>query len=173
MLESGAHAQLTATTITNCSASLGGGVCAECGYNAKEDVNADLYGSTNMSVNASFIRNHGLDLVAGPFFKLTFLNPAVINSTSTGVVWHTTVCDNGEDFIETLGYCQPCRPFTFSIFAGAKGKQNFCTQAPSNARAPGGAVLVPLEGYYQGAPVKTSICSGCLSLTGNYTNIIR
>lgn len=173
LLEAGARAELKRTTITNCSARLGGGVCAECNYNAKEDGIADLYGGTNVIVNASFSGNYGLDLVAGPFFNLTFENPSVINSSSVGVVWHKKSCEIGEDFVDALGYCEPCRPFTFSAVAGAEGKQN-CTQAPSsNARARGGAVLVPLDGNYQGAPVEMLVCTGCLNFTGDYTNINR
>jgi predicted outer membrane repeat protein len=179
-----------ATIVSNCTFTgnqawhSGGAVCTYMPGDFPEgkvpDVGIDL--DTGLTVSSTyFFDNKGMfsKLMVGPHFALNLPphpDPAQQANMPHGVVWRKRLCGNGEQYNNISGYCDPCPAFTHLLRsdpAVQKGvprniSDEQCKPAPSNAVAPGGAVLVPhdlhwhLPGAYgEHVPQTVLNCKDC------------
>lgn len=117
MLEAGASAIITATSITHCVASQGGGIYAELSEGAKEASSSAAYNTSIIAIDADLQDNSASNLVVGPFWHISFTNLSLINESSEGVVWGRKLCRKGEYISNTTQFCTPCPAFSFSLLA--------------------------------------------------------
>lgn len=157
MLQAGAHTDIDDSTISNCTALAGGGVCTDMAdASSAAEKGADITAfdrQTHLNVSANFSGNAGGNVTAGPYFELRFdaTRPGGINWYSKGVQWWTRLCDTG-DYLSGSGFCEPCPANTYSmqrVEAPSRGHNSTeCTKAPPTGYAPGGAMLIALGQHW-------------------------
>jgi hypothetical protein len=149
MLQGGAHTVIRDSTIEDCNALVGGGVCTDMADDARKgDSDKPFDRKTELRLTARFINNTGGDVYAGPYFELYFGKPTEgINWFSPGVQWWMRVCDLG-DRLSSNGFCEECPAGQYSMLpvntsSGAEGHNaTDCINAPTTGYAPGGAILI-------------------------------
>lgn len=184
MLQPGAHTCIEHTNISNSAALLGGGLCTDMADDAKAEGRARDYDlRTNITVkDVMFDNNMGMDIVAGPYFNLSFLTPEQVNQSSAGVTWRKRLCSLGEYLANSTGYCETCPAYTYSHERASPGmpghERDRCDQASPNTHAPGGAVLVALTDHWHAAPhedqdMRDPSCLDCAAWAGSTSHIMR
>jgi hypothetical protein len=157
MLQAGAHTNVEDTTIEDCTALAGGGVCTAMADDASKELFGTIYDrKTQLSLDVTFSNNAGGHVLAGPYFELKFAEPAQPNATnwySKGVKWWTRLCDMGEYLSTSSGFCQVCPGGTYLLkMVDARGARGHtvenCTTAPPTGYAPGGAILIAKSNHW-------------------------
>jgi hypothetical protein len=179
MLQSGAHALILNTTIVGCQANTGGAICTDMADDAQDanatvDTTFDL--QTDLWVDIVVHGNKGGNLVVGPYFYLRLLDFSRLAPRSPGVVWRRRLCTGRGGFVSNSGYCERCPPYTYSVDVNYPGhNRTSCTDAPSIAHAPGGAVLVPLKDHWSGANMSVHYlgCTDCTPWIASLEEIKR
>jgi hypothetical protein len=152
-----------------CTASSGGGVCTAVADDPKlEGKSTEFDLTTQLMVDATFEKNLGGDIVAGPYFELRFPAHSAIKWWNESVQYRRRLCRTGE-YLSNSGFCEQCPANTYSMYKWdppALGHNNTeCLKAPPSGYAPGGAVLIALSEHWHNhgdsSPGSTGPYPGC------------
>lgn len=154
MLQAGAHTTLKNSTIANCTALSGGGVCTDMADAAPDGKSTKFDRRTALSVQYDGVfGNAGGDVVAGPYFELNKMHKL----SSAKVHWWHRLCNTGYYLSKDTGFCAECPANTYSVQGTDPDGPDQghtspnCSTAPPSGFAPGGAMLLSLSEHWHHA----------------------